>query len=336
MAFDPEKLKQMILSSGVPYKQNSISWIFRCPRCGKDDKVYCYKVKYDGHFKCWVCAETDNYKGRPEYLLSDLLNRTVRDIKEELYGGSSTFADPLDIGGIDDVEDDIIEIENKNDTIPSVEYPLDYRPLDHPLSAKGLAYLEGRGISLELANKYQLRYASEAAVIAFPVHRNGRLVGYQKRLVGPNRVWLEDEGEWYEKPKITSSVNIPRDRTLMFEHRLINSPHAVICEGPIDGIKLDLANGNVAAMGKAIASQQLDIIKRSGVRKIYFGLDPDAAPEMERLQRELYGLEHYILIPPRGIKDLGEMSVQDAYQLFLSAPLINPNRIFLFFRGSNN
>jgi len=121
----------------------------------------------------------------------------------------------------------------------------------------------------------------------------------------------------------------------MFADRVAGHDHAVLCEGPLDALKAHYCGGNVATMGKAVAPAQIQLLKSSGIKKLYLALDPDAAEEVNRLVESLSGhLELYDMIAPtNGTKaDLGAMSLEEVYDLFLSAPKINPSNFFMFLK----
>jgi hypothetical protein len=84
-------------------------------------------------------------------------------------------------------------------------------------------------------------------------------------------------------------------------------------------------------MGKVVSKGQIDLILKSGVKKVYLALDPDAAMETQKLLGVLADLECYLLQPPNGKKDIGELSLEEAYEAFLNAPLLNPGHLFIFF-----
>ena len=341
MACEPEALASFIEEAGLSYKQNSVSYIFDCPRCRKRDKLFIRKR--DGRFICWFCATTEGYRGNPEIALSDLAQRSIRDVAKALYG--SRYQGPVtslnlrvcDFYGDDDIVDpDAVDV-------PTMQMPYDFFPIDHEWSVVGATYLEGRGIPLEVAKRYNLHYAPAKRRVIFPVELDGRLVGWQERLVIPNRFWSEEQQKFVEAPKILSSKGIPTANVVMFADRLKGSEHVVVCEGPIDAIKADACGGNVATMGKAIGPGQVKTIRdpsrltrqhvgmmaNSGIKKVYLGLDPDAAAETARLVRAFSDLEVYKMTPPPPFKDLGEMGFRDVRTLFEKADRIGPGRMFL-------
>jgi DNA primase len=329
---DPAVLESFILDHGLSHKKNSVSFILECPRCLKKDKLYIRRK--DGRFICFVCAETENFRGRAEYALSELCSQPLWQTIEELYGESQDVPESgrleldLDFGESLD-EDTVLESDIP---IPTMQYPLDFYPIGYsPKAKRGLDYLESRGITKEIAMEYDLRYHPQDRRVVFPIKINGKLVGWQKRLIIENKTWDEENGKWLETPKILSSVGIPRDRTLMFADSLKNSPHAIICEGPIDALACARLGGAVAAMGKVISKGQIDLILASGVKKVYLALDPDAAAETKKLLSTLSDLECFLLEPPSGKKDMGECTKEEINHAFLNAPLLNPGHLFIFF-----
>lgn len=324
---DPETLRSLVEDSGLSYSQNSVSWIFTCPRCGKAKKLYI--SKRSGRFVCFRCKETDNFQGRPEFALGELLGESVNEIAKKLYGDVPLVADIwIDVHLIDYFgDDDPIDEEAIEHEI--LTWPFDHYPIDHPHSARGVEYLKSRGIGPLLSKRYDLRYCPVLRRVYFPISSHGSLYGWQGRLIVPHK--YEVDGEEVEALKIVTSKGLRRERLLMFSDRLQGSEHAVICEGPVDAMKAHYCGGNVATMGKAVSREQVELIRNSGVKKVYLALDPDAADEMHRLVQDLSSdVELFEMVPDGEKVDLGAMSFEEVYKLFLSAPRINPGRLFVF------
>lgn len=321
---DPKVLRDFIEESGLKPYQNSVSWVFTCPRCSKPKKLYIRKS--DGRFVCWYCRTIDGFEGRVEYALSEILGIPVGAIKAKLYSGQ------VDIGEVHldyDLKEWCDDEEELEEPLRTLQWPLDYYPIDHKNSVRGLKYLEEeRKIPLAIAKEYGIRYAPTKKRVVFPVMSGDKVYGWQERLVVPNRWWNEEECVWKETLKAISSEKIPRDRMVMFADRLRGSDHAIVTEGPVDAIKAHLCGGNVCTMGKAISTQQMGLIRNSGVQKVYLALDPDAYAEFDRLCVEFSDLEVY-LMDPAPYKDLGEMSMESVLELYKTAPRIHSSaRLF--------
>ena len=329
--FDSREIKAILDEYGVIVTDNHKSYITHCPLCSKDKKLFFRKT--DGRFVCWVCRETEGFQGRPEFALNKITGLPISTLKERLYGsdgksGSTSVSLDISLQDFYGEDDPVEEVEE----IPSMPWAWDAYPITSKEAARGAAYLEGRGISVSVAQEYGIRYQPRSRRVLFPVIMGGRLLGWQGRFVANNKIYTED-GRVVEIPKALSTDDIPRDRTFMFGDRLTGSSYAVLCEGPVDALKAHLCGGNVASMGKAISEKQIKLLKNSGVTKLYLALDPDAAEETSRLVADFAGdLECYWMLPPCPYKDLGEMTMEEVRELFLGAPKVSNANLFVFLK----
>jgi len=285
---------------------------------------------------CFVCAEGEGrFRGKAEFALAALFGWPVGEVRRKLYGDDfedKTVDDLLTFQLYDFYGEEDEIVEDVTSTLPTLPWPGDFYPIDDPKSARGLKYLEQeRGVPLALALEYGLRYCPPQRRVIFPVEVNGRLIGWQARSVIPTE-WHDDDGILHVVPKILGNKGLKREVSLMFGDRLQGSDHAVICEGPLDGIKAHLCRGNTVTMGKAVSEAQIKAIRRSGVKKVYLALDPDAAAEMDRLCHELGDLELYHLLPSRGHKDLGEMTPEAVLEQFNKASRVDAGMLFMYLK----
>ncbi len=324
--FHPEELKDLIENSGVTFSQNRRSYLLDCPRCQKKKKLWI--LKDTGHFVCWYCKETEGFQGRAEYALSEVLGKTIEDLRNVLYEDGIPLGTELNVNLRSFEDDDLIDLPDSELVLYPIEWPPDIQPIDSRYATKGLNYLIGRGITLEIAQKYNIHYWPSKQRVMFPVEIDEILLGYQGRLIyDPTK----DSGI----PKILTNSGLKRERVLMFQDNLKDSPHAIICEGPVDAIKADLCGGNVATMGKAVSKSQLDIVRSYGIKKIYLALDPDAADEVARLAYDLGDLEIYLLLPPMGRKDLGECTFEEVYEAWQNAKPFTSGNLLIDVRFPN-
>jgi hypothetical protein len=330
---DPQRLASFVKNTGLSYKQSSKSYVFTCPLCNGKEKLYIRKS--DGKFACWRCRETKGFQGAPEFAFAELLNQTVKEVKEKLYGGSHVGFLPtyLDVGFYDLADDDDI-IEDIPDYIPPLTFPYHCLPIGSPGTQKGIDYLNSRGIPVEIAKFYQIRYSPERLAIVFPSYVNKALVGWQFRSIEKSFEVLPDLSIVH-RLKSLSSKDIPRDRTFMFQDHLVGLDHAVLCEGPVDAIKAHLVGGGVAALGKVITPAQVSILLRAGLKRVYVALDPDAFMELNPLLEkfndalELLRVE----IPEKdGKPDLGALSFEDARDCILEAKPLRRNKLYIWLR----
>ena len=234
--FDPIKLASFIEEAGLSYKTTSKSFIFDCPLCQSKDRLYIRKT--DGRFICWKCATSRRFQGAPEFALEALTGTSLKRIREALYGDKHYQASlALDI--VLDAFDDELgplddELEGYRD-IPSVEWPYHCLPLWAKGAENGVRYMELRGVPYDIACNYHIHYSPEKRSVVFPIEIGKKLVGYQYRTIDSTSVTKPD-GTPVELLKTISSLDIPRDRCMMFSNRL-TSDFAVLCEGPIDALK---------------------------------------------------------------------------------------------------
>ena len=333
MGLNSNTLAQIIKDSGVKHTVNSVSYIFDCPRCSGKKKLYIRRN--DGRFVCWKCRKVDGFEGRCEFALAALTNQSIEDFRARLYGYSGVQVSLyLDVQ-IKDFFDDGDDIDEDADETPVLDWPFDYVPLDDPHAARGAAYLAGRGIPVDIALQYDLRYAPLKRRVAFPVASHGDLYGWQERTVLSDLTYVDEAEEEQTIAKIMGSKKLPRDREIMFGDRLSGGDHAILCEGPVDAIKAHLCGGNVATMGKAVTKAQMGRLLTSGVKKVYLALDPDAATEMQRLVRDHYhDVELYKMIATGEAEkpDLGAMTFEAVRDLYLGAKRISFGQLFVFFK----
>lgn len=335
--FDPNKLASFIGESGLSFRTTGKSYIFDCPLCGRSQKLYIRKA--DGKFVCWTCPSSKGFKGAPEFALTELTGTPLKRIRELLYGDKHYQASQaLDISLRDFTsEEDALDEELESfEDLPDLAWPYHCLPLSYPGAANGVAYLAGRGIPVEVASVYDIRYSPEKRSVVFPVWVGRRLVGYQYRTIDETLVTKPD-GTPVELLKTTSSQDIPRDRCVMFSNRL-TSDFAILCEGPVDALKVHLlGSGNIASMGKKVSTQQIELLLKSGIKKLYLALDPDAALEINPILRRIGGVEGYLVElpckPGQSKLDLGSLSMKEARDCILSAKPMSNNRMHLYFNG---
>jgi hypothetical protein len=325
MTLDPKALKALVEDSGISFKQNGKSYILTCPKCAKREKLYIRKS--DGRFVCWHCA-AEGFQGRAEYALVEVLSLPLKAIQTKLYGHEAAPGTQHIKLNIKDFFSDEDEIDEDAARPLQTEFPPDFVPIDHAHAAKGRAYLEARGIPVDIASQYNLQYWPMRRRVVYPVCHEGKVFGWEARTIEAHEWVDEATGETRRVPKSLGMPDMKKDLLLMFWDRLRGSEHAMVCEGGTDAIKSHLCGGNVATMGKNISPAKLAIIRASGVRKIYSALDPDASKETANLVKSFGDMEVYHVSPMAGKKDLGEMTFQDVHEQFLSARRVTATHLF--------
>jgi DNA primase len=327
MKANMDKVKRVI--DRIPHKQNSVSWVFTCPKCQKKDKLYVRKS--DGRFVCWVCRETESFYGRVEYALAELVGVPIADMTRQVYDTPDQVAINLVTFSVKDFFDDDEDEVDPDALGAGTVFPPDFFPIDALQSVAGAEYLAGRGIPLEVAVQYGIMFCPPKQRVVFPIYDNGLLMGWQARAIFPTEYYTED-GKKMSVPKILSSKGIPRDRLVMFGQRLTGDT-CVLTEGPVDAIKCHGFGSNVCTMGKSISEGQIRYLMRHGIKKIYLALDPDAVADAQQLARIYSGdLQFYMVSIPPQYKDIGEMDFDSALLAIRSATPFNVAHVFLNIR----
>lgn len=328
MTFDVNKFLELLSEAGHPgpIRRGPKKFLFVCPACSKKAVKL---SRNSGYWKCFYCRYINQTEGRADKFLALALDIPERVAREQLYGSDAStptlhlpeilFEEELD-------EDEIM--------LTRIEWDYHHRPIQDPKSARGVAYLESRGIPIDIAIQYGLRYSARERRVYFPVESNGRLVGWQGRSILPN-TWTDPEtGEVKENLRLLSSPDLPRDSVLMFQDRIVDN-YAVLVEGPIDCIKAHLVGGNCASMGKIVTQGQLALLFQKGIKRLYLGLDPDAIEEVGRIARSMASIEVMYIDMPKGFKDLGEMPLEMARDVILSSEKIHPWGVFFTFGSAS-
>ena len=323
--FNEGALRDILGEYSTISQENKQSIICTCPRCSK---TKLYFSRRSGRFVCWKCREISGFEGRPEFALVEMTPLPLGEIRKRLYGDFRVASEGVDLTISlndffnNDTPDEVI--------LPTaVQWETDHFPLDMPEASRGREYLAGRGIPLEIAQQYGIRYQPRSRRVYFPLEESGRLLGWQGRLVVPNKV-LNDQGKLIEIPKALTSRDAPRDSTLMFGDRAKGVDHLVICEGPIDAIKAHFCGGNVATLGKGVSERQIKLIRNSGITKVYLALDPDAMVETSHLIRDLCSeIACYYMRPPAPYGDLGDMPFNEVFKLFTTAQRVDDCSLLL-------
>ncbi len=333
LPFDPDALKAVIEAGNADFVQNSMAYIFDCPRCGKSRKLYVRKE--DGRCRCWVCQH-DGVDGRAEVAMVLLYGHSWSHWEAILRGGSTSLG-ALNVEWHDHFgqEEDLIMPKPE---FYGWEWPPDVFPCASAEGSRGMAYLQSRGLAEAVVAAHGIRYRPRDNRVIFPFHLNGELVGWQARLCGPDVRTDSVTGKSYKIPKALTELQpgIPGNY-VMFGDGLRTSMHCILAEGPMDALKAHLCGGYVAALGKGMVSQnQLKWIA-ARVSRLYIALDPDASQDILRICRDAsFDMETYLLMPPgagREKKDLGECTPEEVLEAFRKAPKINGNNMILSFGG---
>jgi hypothetical protein len=139
------------------------------------------------------------------------------------------------------------------------------------------------------------------------------------------------QGRAIDKDNKLKMYNMPgiwQGKTLMFYDNIVNKDFAILAEGPISALKFEKVGNFVASMGKnSITDAKLQLIKQSGIKKLYLALDRDALnliPEIKNKVDNLRcGIKCSIIEVPPHRDDFGDCTYDECYDAFMNAKEIN-------------
>ena len=128
-------------------------------------------------------------------------------------------------------------------------------------------YWASRGISPEAIATLRLGFDPHECRVVFPHWVDGKLVGWQKRLVP------ETEPAW---PKYRNSLGFPKAETLYNYDTAKKHPGVVVVESPMSVAKAITAGMPtvVATFGAKVTDPQIELLKRFNRVYVWFDADP--------------------------------------------------------------
>lgn len=295
-AYDVSVLARKVGGEKESRSSMSHEWLFPCPHCGSSRLRYNHAK---GAWKCWKCARS----GDTLLLVATLLKidefAAMTHILDTYVGGDAPageLASPLV------KERPLVRALAPIAWPEGVELLNDPRDVPH---ARAWEYLAKRGLSPEVARAYRLGIGRAGRCngrILFPVYMDGAMVYWQARAI-----WDPPPGA--ERGTFVKSINpLARDdrdthaSEVIFGYDLASvEPHLVVCEGPIDAIKV--GPHAVALLGKAASPAKVARLRRTRARAVTIYLDRgvEERAHAERLASALSGLmEVRIATPPEG------------------------------------
>jgi hypothetical protein len=307
------RLKSVLDRKGISYRENRQSFIFDCPKCGKEGHFYVRKR--DGGSICFKCGEKYGWRG----LVSAIYKCSFRKADEIFFGIDSGGGGE---SGVDTIDPSLLDgdQEAREPEITKISLGPDFVPIER--SSRGVSYLLSRGVSdPRQMIDFDLRYHGAMDAVVFPVKRAGMVYGWQARRIDPK------DGEL----RLVSSKGFSKSRFLLNWDRARHKPSVFVVEGPFDCLKVDVPGiGAVSSFGKQLSLDQVRMIASMECDRIYVGLDPDAADEVSVVSdRFLLRKQVFRAVPPSGKKDFGECDRSDVKRAIDGATLVESKADYL-------
>ena len=321
-------IKRIISEEGFQYKERQRTIHTICPRCGLEDKLSI--LKSNGATIC--------YRGRCQFKgffgdwLAETANISRKDAQARIYSKSSQsrMIGELKISLKDPYAEGKVEQKSKID-LSIVPWPIPGSfDIDAKEAQEGTDYLISRGIPIDIAKYYNIRYSPVMRRILFPVLVGDTCYGWQGRSID-----IVDKSM-----KMRNNTGFNRASLIMFADQLQNKDYAIICEGPVDAIKFHRLGGNVATLGKVITNQQMELLQKYNIKKFFLALDDDGIPEMREIANKANIATYRLKVPLSCIKrcekdnkkaDFGECTFDECIEAAKSAELITQETLMTYF-----
>jgi hypothetical protein len=311
----------------------SREWLLPCPApsCASDRLRWRHEPGVKMAWICWGCGRSGD--------TLDLICQLEQVDRE----GAIAFLDGEYVGG-----DAPSELRTKLvvpkpsavtlDRLPQIRYPNGYETIDPnlPMHARARAYLASRGIFRDAISEYGIGFARTgrlANYVIFPVFMDGGLVYWQARATWdpPHGATRDYRKAWERATKYRKTLNpvsyggaTTADQVIFNYDRARAEPHVVVCEGPVDAIKVGAHA--VALLGKASSPTKIERLLRLPAQRYTVYLDPGEA-EREKAEELATQLSEFaptfIATPPPGY-DPGALTQEQNTYVIANAPPFKP------------
>ena len=248
----------------------SHEYLLTCPTCSSDRLRWRHDPKGRQTWICWGCRRSGDSLGLIQLMESCDLAAAIAHVLDGYIGGDA----PQQLHGV---------VTKQQTTVTKLmPWPAGVELLT-PMHAQAWAYVANRGITPEQVREYRIgvgRTGKLSGYIVFPVFMDGGLVYWQGRASWDppanldstaRKVWIH-ETHYRKTLNPTAEANFATAADVLFNwDRARTSTHVVICEGPIDAIKVGLYA--VALFGKAWSPAKLQRLLRMPAKRYTVYLD---------------------------------------------------------------
>lgn len=298
------------------------------------------------HYGAENCTETSGGEGTTEIIHSCLLDRVephhthgdrnpsaACNLDKKLYTcyaggwsgdlfhliakleGKETLAEALPViasfltgATVERAEDFLAQCELlfSSPSIGLIEIPTYHERFLRPWSMIHPYLYEERGITVEAATKLRLGFDETENRIVFPHFWQGKLVGWQKRVIPARPGW---PGTVPDYPKYRNSGGFPKAETLYHYDRAADYDHVIIVESPMSvarAVSLGLDNV-IATFGAKVSDLQIKLIAdRFRFAWVWFDHDPAGSAGERKLVEGLHCRIDVDVVAPDPGRDLGD------------------------------
>jgi hypothetical protein len=307
-AFDAPAFTQRHGGRKESQNPKSQEYMLNCPLCGGHNLRWNpTRGQGMGGWVCWNCKTSGNTLYLVQLFERVALEDAIAYVMGEYNGGDAQL-ELTDIARMPEVQ---VSQMPKLQRLPTMHWPS--ASVDARYHPSVRAYLHGRGVDDAMIEQWQIRAGTrgrEKNHVIFPVFMDGGLVYWQARAAWdpPPHLTPEQKKAWVKATRYRKTLNpinampgIPRATAgeVLFNYdRASRAGHVVICEGPVDAIKV--GPHAVALLGKG-TDTKVARLRRMGARRytVYLDRGEEERAKAEQIAADLAGwAEVYIATPP--------------------------------------
>lgn len=298
---------------GYKESRSSLSheYLLTCPRCGSG-RLRWHARK--GTWICWGCRKTGDTIALVQLLERCEEHEAIAYVLDGYVGGDA----PAQL----DTEAICAPVKRQLTRLAQMPWPHGVDVLSQtPMHARAWSYLHSRGLTPAMVEHLRLGWGRQGwldGYIVFPVYMDGGLVYWQGRQAqdpptGPKTL----------NPRSQEGFATAQDVLFNYDAAKRDS-HVVICEGPIDALKV--GPNAVALFGKISSPVKVArLIRMRAMRyTVYLDRGEEERQHAERLAKQLDAYAPtYLATPPLGY-DPGALTVEQNAHVIANAERFVP------------
>ena len=281
--YSDEQVQRVLTGSGINIESEVASdYLIFCPFHGNHRTPAGEVDKSSGIFFCFSCHKACDLIE----LIMHTSGRTYFEAARYIKSKESNTTIEQDIDRQLKAEPEFVEFDEF--TVKR----LNNAALESP---RAVRYYQGRSITKESVQKFQLGYSDKRDMVTIPVHSpDGMCVGFVGRSV---------EGKEFK-----NSPKLPKSKTLFNIHRVKSSRQVYVVESSFDAIRLDQCGmPAVATLGASVNSTQIDLLQKYFNDIIVIADNDEAGSGMRDRLVEQLGPRVTVLQLEKQYKDIGDM-----------------------------
>lgn len=316
-SFDANRFAKRHRARKESKSQRSHEYLFNCPNCGGHNLRWNSRKLEVGVWICWNCKKTGNTLKLIQVMENLDLDGAVRFVLDGYTGGDANLdLTTTAVAKAPTTRSTRVELKR----LPLAKWPNHVQVISRAHPHAWNYATQQRGLTEQMLRDYHVAVGVRGryqAYLVFPIYMDGGLVYWQARATwdppaeltkGQRNVWV-DETKWRKTLNPwEGEVDILAERVLFNHDRAKTAGHIVVCEGPIDAMKV--GPHAVALLGKTATGERLERLRRMSARRytIYLDRGEEEAACARQLAADLSTFaDVFVATPPEGF-DPGKLS----------------------------